>query len=209
MGRFCFTSTSSMCLPFYATAGANACAPRGGRCEDRVRGIGGPAAPRSDSPPPVTRIRCWIQGHEAYFALGLVVQHLLELCDQRRYRGGWEPHSGVYIGAQLKNAQTVNRKKRPIVGHKRRRRTGDRSGQLEHRREHFADLLWADLPSAAGRQAVRQAMWEIKRRTQTEVFERPSPDAVTLAVPIAFDRDEFLCRIRARGPELGRRSVPR
>jgi DNA-binding SARP family transcriptional activator len=64
------------------------------------------------------------------------------------------------------------------------------------RREHLIDLLWADLhPDAAGH-ALRQTVWYIRQRTGLDVL-RSAGGTLTLAAPIATDRDDFLGFVEA------------
>jgi len=65
------------------------------------------------------------------------------------------------------------------------------------RREHLADLLWADLSSEAARHALRQTLWALRRRTVTEIV-RSNGDEIVLHSQVDSDRDAFLAAVETQ-----------
>lgn len=64
-------------------------------------------------------------------------------------------------------------------------------GSTEASRDHLVDLLWANVPVERGRQSLRQALWQLRRRLgQGAVIQ--SGDRLRLAEPVASDVADFL-----------------
>jgi DNA-binding SARP family transcriptional activator len=62
-------------------------------------------------------------------------------------------------------------------------------------RDHFCDLLWADLEPDAARHSLRQTVWYLRQRLGADALVLERDGQVTLAAPIASDRDAFLSAI--------------
>ncbi len=65
------------------------------------------------------------------------------------------------------------------------------SPHREATREHLVDLLWADLDPAAGRHALRQTIWYIRRKAGDDVIDARG-DIVALARRVSSDRHAFV-----------------
>ena len=68
------------------------------------------------------------------------------------------------------------------------------------RREHLLDLLWADLEPDAGRHALRQTLWQIRRRAGADLVVADG-DRLTVHPRPATDRDAFLAAVEAQENE--------
>jgi len=62
------------------------------------------------------------------------------------------------------------------------------------RREHLADLLWADLDPDAARHALRQTLWHLRRRVGAEIIQT-NGDQIALIATLDTDRDAFLAAV--------------
>lgn len=63
-------------------------------------------------------------------------------------------------------------------------------------REHLIDLLWREGSTDSGRSALRQTLYRIRSVLGQEAVVTAG-DSLTLALPLASDRDDFLAAIRA------------
>lgn len=68
------------------------------------------------------------------------------------------------------------------------------------RREHLQDLIWSDLDTEAGRHAVRQALWYIRKKAPFPLLEARG-DTVSIVAPLAVDRDAILAAAEAANLE--------
>jgi len=64
-------------------------------------------------------------------------------------------------------------------------------------RDHLLDLLWADLDPEKARHALRQTLWYLRQLLGAECLTTTRAGEVTLATPLAVDRDRFLACLEA------------
>lgn len=59
-------------------------------------------------------------------------------------------------------------------------------------RERLVDLLWSDLDTEKGRQALRQHLWRLKQTLGTAVVAESGTETLSLAIGLESDRDALL-----------------
>ncbi len=64
------------------------------------------------------------------------------------------------------------------------------------RREQLQDLIWADLDLDAGRHAIRQTLWYIRKKVPMPLLETQG-DSISISVPLDSDRDQLLAAAAA------------
>lgn len=63
-------------------------------------------------------------------------------------------------------------------------------------RDHLIDMLWSDLELEAGRHALRQHLWQLRRRFEDRLVIE-GREILVLRSPLWFDRDELLAAAEA------------
>ncbi|MCC6930174.1 MAG: AAA family ATPase [Gemmatimonadaceae bacterium] len=63
-------------------------------------------------------------------------------------------------------------------------------------RDHLVDMFWSDLEIEAGRHALRQHLWQLRRRFDDRL-QIEGREVLALTAPLAFDRDELLAAAEA------------